>query len=131
MKTAKNSNLLVTSNPHIVDSMNTTKIMSLVVIALLPSLIASVVIFGARALILAAVCIVASMFFEWAYEKLAKKPSTVGDLSAVVTGLLIAMNVPVTRPYWMLSAASLLSSSLSSSSEVSDRTLQTLLSQQE
>ena len=101
MKTAKNSNLLVTSNPHIVDSMNTTKIMSLVVIALLPSLIASVVIFGARALILAAVCIVASMFFEWAYEKLAKKPSTVGDLSAVVTGLLIAMNVPVTLPYWM------------------------------
>ena len=101
MKTAKNSNLLVTSNPHIVDSMNTTKIMSLVVIALLPSLIASVVIFGARALILAAICIVASMFFEWAYEKLAKKPSTVGDLSAVVTGLLIAMNVPVTLPYWM------------------------------
>ena len=101
MKTAKNSNLLVTSNPHIVDSMNTTKIMSLAVIALLPSLIASVVIFGARALILAAVCIVASMFFEWAYEKLAKKPSTVGDLSAVVTGLLIAMNVPVTLPYWM------------------------------
>ena len=101
MKTAKNSNLLVTSNPHIVDSMNTTKIMSLVVIALLPSLIASVVIFGARALILAAVCIVASMFFEWAYEKIAKKPSTVGDLSAVVTGILIAMNVPVTLPYWM------------------------------
>lgn len=101
MKTAKNSNLLVTSNPHIVDSMNTTKIMSLVVIALLPSLIASIVIFGARALILAAVCIVASMFFEWAYEKIAKKPSTVGDLSAVVTGLLIAMNVPVTLPYWM------------------------------
>ena len=101
MKTAKNSNLLVTSNPHIVDSMNTTKIMSLVVIALLPSLIASVVIFGARALILAAVCIVASMFFEWAYEKIAKKPSTIGDLSAVVTGLLIAMNVPVTLRYWM------------------------------
>lgn len=101
MKTAKNSNLFVTSNPHIVDSMNTTKIMSLVVIALLPSLIASVVIFGARALILAAVCIVASMFFEWAYEKIAKKPSTIGDLSAVVTGLLIAMNVPVTLPYWM------------------------------
>ena len=101
MKTAKNSNLLVTSNPHIVDSMNITKIMSLVVIALLPSLIASVVIFGARALILAAVCIVASMFFEWAYEKIAKKPSTIGDLSAVVTGLLIAMNVPVTLPYWM------------------------------
>lgn len=101
MKTAKNSNLLVTSNPHIVDSMNTTKIMALVSIALLPSLIASIVIFGARALILAAVCVIASMFFEWAYEKIAKKPSTVGDLSAVVTGLLISMNVPVTLPYWM------------------------------
>lgn len=101
MKTAKNTNLLVTSNPHIMDSMNTTKIMTLVVIALLPSLIASVVIFGARALILTAVCVIASMFFEWAYEKIAKKPSTVGDLSAVVTGVLIAMNVPVTLPYWM------------------------------
>lgn len=101
MKTAKNTNLLVTSNPHIMDSMNTTKIMTLIVIALLPSLIASVVIFGARALILTAVCVIASMFFEWAYEKIAKKPSTVGDLSAVVTGVLIAMNVPVTLPYWM------------------------------
>lgn len=101
MKTAKNSNLLVTSNPHIMDSMNTTKIMTLVVIALLPSLIASIVIFGARALTLTAVCVIASMFFEWAYEKIAKKPSTVGDLSAVVTGMLIAMNVPVTFPYWM------------------------------
>lgn len=101
MKTAKNSNLLVTSNPHIMDSMNTTKIMTLVVIALLPSLIASIVIFGARALTLTAVCVIASMFFEWAYEKIAKKPSTVGDLSAVVTGMLIAMNIPVTFPYWM------------------------------
>lgn len=101
MKTAKNSNLLVTSNPHILDTWNTTKIMALVIIALLPSLIASVVIFGVRALILAAVCIAASMFFEWGYEKIAKKPSTVGDLSAVLTGLLIAMNVPVTLPYWI------------------------------
>ena len=101
MKTAKNSNLLVTSNPHILDTLNTTKIMALVIIALLPSLIASVVIFGVRALILAAVCIAASMFFEWGYEKIAKKPSTVGDLSAVLTGLLIAMNVPVTLPYWI------------------------------
>ena len=101
MKTAKNSNLLVTSNPHIVDSMNTTKIMALVIIALMPSLIASIVIFGVRALILAAVCVAASLFFEWAYEKILKKPNTAGDLSACLTGLLIAMNVPVTLPYWI------------------------------
>ena len=101
MKTSKNSGLLVTSNPHIVDSMDTTKIMMLVIIALLPSLIASTVIFGARALILAVVCIAASVFFEWAFEKILKKPNTAGDLSAALTGLLVAMNVPVTFPYWM------------------------------
>ncbi len=100
MKTSKYSNLLVTSNPHITDSMNTSKIMSLVIIALLPSLIASTYIFGFRALILAMVCIVSAVFFEWAFEKIMKKPNTTGDLSAVLTGLLIAMNVPVTLPYW-------------------------------
>jgi electron transport complex protein RnfD len=81
--------------------MNTTKIMALVIIALMPSLIASIAIFGARALILAAVCVIASVVFEWAFEKLLKKPSTINDLSAVLTGLLIAMNVPVTLPYWI------------------------------
>ena len=101
MKTAKHANLLVTSNPHIQDSASTAKIMSLVIIALLPALIASSVIFGFRALMLAAVCVAASIFFEWAYEKIMKKPSTVGDLSAVLTGLLISMNVPVTLPYWI------------------------------
>lgn len=101
MKTSKHSNLLVSSNPHIVDSMNTTKIMTLVILALVPSLIVSIVIFGIRALILTAVCIAASMFFEWGFQKIMKKPSTVGDLSAVLTGLLLAMNVPVTLPYWI------------------------------
>ncbi|MCR4600959.1 MAG: RnfABCDGE type electron transport complex subunit D [Clostridia bacterium] len=100
MKSFKNGNLLVTSNPHMFAPTNTQKIMLAVVIALLPSLIASIVIFGLRALILAIVCVIASVFFEWAYEKLAKKENTVNDLSAVVTGLLLAMNLPVTMPYW-------------------------------
>ncbi len=100
MKTYKNGNLLVTSNPHITDSIDTTKIMSLVILALLPSLIASIYIFGFRALMLTLVCVVSAVFFEWAFEKIAKRPSTTGDMSAVVTGLLIAMNVPVTLPYW-------------------------------
>ncbi len=101
MKSFKNGNLLVTSNPHITDSMNTTKIMTLVVLALMPALIASIIIFGFRALILTVVCVIACIFFEWAFEKIMKQPSTVYDMSAVVTGVLIAMNVPVTLPYWI------------------------------
>lgn len=101
MKSFKNGNLLVTSNPHITDSMDTTKIMTFVVLALMPSLIASIVIFGFRALILTVVCVAACIFFEWAFEKIMKQPSTVYDMSAVVTGVLIAMNVPVTLPYWI------------------------------
>jgi electron transport complex protein RnfD len=101
MKSFKNGNLLVTSNPHITDSINTTKVMTLVILALMPSLIASIVIFGFRALVLAVVCVIACVIFEWGFEKILKKPSTIGDLSAVVTGVLIAMNVPVTLPYWI------------------------------
>lgn len=97
----KNGGLLVTPNPHIKTPVNTQKIMLCVIIALLPALIASTVIFGFRALILAAVCVAASVFFEWAYEKVLHKPSTIYDLSACVTGLLLAMNLPVTFPYWM------------------------------
>ena len=62
MKTAKNENMFVTSNPHITDSMNTPKIMSLVILALLPSLIASIYIFGFRALMLALVCVISAVF---------------------------------------------------------------------
>ena len=98
---SKNGGLLVTPNPHIKTPMNTQRIMLCVLIALMPALIASTVIFGARALILAAVCIASSVFFEWLFEKIMHKPSTIYDLSACVTGLLLAMNLPVTFPYWM------------------------------
>ncbi len=101
MKRFQYGGMLVTSNPHIKTPVDTTEIMFLVILALIPSLSASTVIFGPRALILAAVCVVASVFFEWAYEKLLHRPNTVTDLSAVLTGLLLAMNVPVTFPYWM------------------------------
>ncbi len=101
MKSYQNGMMLVTSNPHIKTPVNTTRIMCAVILALLPSLIASTYIFGARALILAAVCIAASVIFEWGYEKIAHKEVTVGDLSAVVTGLILSMNLPVTLPYWI------------------------------
>jgi len=95
------SNLVVSSAPHIVSNMDTSRIMLMVILALVPSLFVSVYVFGMRVLALTAVCIVAAVFFEWAYNKLMKKTQTVGDLSAAVTGMLIAFNVPSGLPYWI------------------------------
>lgn len=95
------NNLVVSSAPHIVSNMDTTKIMSMVILAMVPSLLVSVYVFGPRVLILTAVCIAASMFFEWGWNKLMKKPQTVSDLSSAVTGMLIAFNVPSGLPYWI------------------------------
>ena len=95
------NNLIVSTSPHIVTDEDTTKLMGTVLLAMLPALVASTYIFGARVLLLAAVCIVASVGFEWIYNMLAKKPQTISDLSAAVTGLLIAFNVPSSFPLWM------------------------------
>lgn len=95
------SNLIVSSAPHIVTSTDTTKIMAMVIMALIPSFLVSVYVFGMRVITLTLVCIVASMFFEWGYNKLMKKTQTVGDLSAALTGLLIAFNVPSGLPIWI------------------------------
>lgn len=102
-----NEKLIVTEAPHSRSGKTTSGIMLDVVIALIPALIAGVWIFGYRALVLAMVCVLASVFFEWAWCKLLKKPSSVGDLSAVVTGLLLALNLPVTMPFWMAAIGSL------------------------
>ncbi len=95
------SDLVVSSAPHIVTGMDTQKTMGLVLIALCPSLLVSVYTFGFRVLLLSAVCVIASMVFEWGYNKIAHKKQTVQDLSAAVTGLLIAFNVPSNFPFWM------------------------------
>ena len=95
------NNLVVSSAPHIVTNMDTTRIMAMVMIAMVPSLLVSVWVFGIRVLILTAVCIAASMFFEYAWNKLNHKTQTVGDLSAAVTGMLIAFNVPSGLPLWI------------------------------
>ena len=73
----------------------------MVILALMPSLLVSIYVFGFRVLTLTLACVVASVFFEWAWNKLMKRPQTVGDLSAVVTGVLIAFNVPSGLPYWI------------------------------
>ena len=93
--------LYVSPPPHIKSSNSTHSIMLDVVIALIPALIAAVIIFGPRALIMTAVCVASCMVFEYLFRRLTKKESTVGDLSAVVTGMLLAFNLPVTLPYWM------------------------------
>ena len=95
------NNLIVTSNPHITDNVSTRKLMGNVVISLVPCIIASAMIFGLRALLLTAVTTAACVGFEYLYCMLMKKPNPVGDLSAVVTGIILAMNFPVTLPLWM------------------------------
>ncbi len=95
------SNLAVSPSPHLVTNMDTSKTMLMVLIALAPSFAVSIYIFGVNVIVLTLICIAASMFFEWAYNKLMHKPQTVGDLSSAVTGALIAFNVPSGFPYWM------------------------------
>lgn len=95
------SNLTVSSSPHLVTSLDTQKTMLMVLIALVPSFIMSIVVFGARPIALTAVCMVSAAFFEWAYNKIMKKPDTIRDLSACVTGAILAMNLPSNFPFWM------------------------------
>ena len=71
-----------------------------VLIALLPAVLAGCVVFGLRALLVVAVTTAACVFFEWGFEKLCHTPSTISDLSAAVTGVLLAMNLPVSIPLW-------------------------------
>lgn len=94
--------MTVGSSPHIHGPNRTWKLMLDVIIALVPALIWSVVAFGFRALCMAAVSVAGCVFFEWGYRKIMKLDCTITDLSAVVTGLLIAFVCPVTLPYWVL-----------------------------
>lgn len=87
--------------PHIRNKKSTQTVMLDVVIALLPALFASVYIFGARALILTLVTVVACVASEFLIQKLLHKPVRIKDLSAVVTGMLLAFNLPVEFPIWM------------------------------
>lgn len=93
--------LMVTSSPHIKTSFDTRKTMMMVLAALLPCLVMGTYVFGINVLILTAVCVISAVFFEWGYEKLLHKESTINDLSAVVTGAILAFNLPASFPLWM------------------------------
>ena len=92
------ANFVVSGTPHVRSKESIQSIMRDVIIALIPATAMGIYFFGIPALILIAVSIVASVFFEWLYQKLLKKPVTISDLSAVVTGLLLAMNLPASAP---------------------------------
>ena len=94
--------LTISSSPHVHSPVTTQTIMRDVLIALAPALIGSVVFFGFRALLVTLVSATACVFFEWAYCKLAKTHCKIYDLSAVVTGVLLAFVCPVTIPYWCI-----------------------------
>jgi len=94
--------LIATSNPHIRGSETTRSIMLDVIIAMLPALVWAIINFGVKALTLTAVSVIGCIFWEWLYRKLMKKPQSVGDLSCVVTGMLLAFVCPPTTPYWMI-----------------------------
>ena len=91
---------IVAASPHVTTKNSTAVIMRDVLIALLPAVIAGCVVFGLRALLVVAVTTAACVFFEWGFEKLCHTPSTISDLSAAVTGVLLAMNLPVSFPLW-------------------------------
>ncbi|MBP3728890.1 MAG: RnfABCDGE type electron transport complex subunit D, partial [Lachnospiraceae bacterium] len=92
----------VSISPHIRSNRSTQSIMLDVVIALMPAVIASGILFGLRAILLTAVSSAVCVLLEWGWQKMMKKEVTVQDLSALVTGMLVAMNVPVSLPIWML-----------------------------
>ena len=97
-----NYELTISSSPHAHSTTTTQTVMRDVLIALLPALIGSVYFFGLRALTVTLVSVAACVFFEWGYRKMMKLDDTTWDLSAVVTGVLLAFVCPPTVPYWMI-----------------------------
>ena len=95
------SKYVISSSPHLRDKVSTTSIMRDVCIALLPAAIAGVLFFGYRSALILALSVAAAVLSEWLYCKAAHCRNTNGDFSAVVTGMLLAMNLPSTVPYWM------------------------------
>lgn len=101
--------LVVSSSPFLRNtSVSTSGIMLDVVIAMLPTALAAVWYFGKSAMMLILLCVVFSVGAEWVYQKLTHQKSTISDLSAVVTGMLLAFNMPADAPWWMALVGSVL-----------------------
>ena len=95
--------LLVSPNPHIHAPVSTKSLMRDVIIALVPAVICSFVFYGWQEIVLMAVSVATCVGLEWAITKyMMHKPSTIGDLSAVITGILLALNLPYSTPWWVV-----------------------------
>lgn len=92
--------LHISVSPHIHGSKSTRGFMLDVILALLPATIAGAVIFGAKALLVVAVCIASCVVSELVFNLIVKNKQTIGDLSAIVTGLILALNLPANVPLW-------------------------------
>lgn len=103
-----NKKLTVSASPHVRSPHTVTGIMLDVIIALIPSLIAAVVIFGYRVLMVTLVCVGSAVLSEYLSRKVMKRHQTISDLSAVVTGLLLAFNLHVSIPLWMAALGSVI-----------------------
>ena len=100
--------LVVSSSPFLRDGVSTRRLMGDVVIALIPTALAAVWFFGAPALALMIVAVAFAVLSELVYERIAHQKSTISDLSAVVTGLLLAFNLPANAPWWMAAIGSVI-----------------------
>ena len=100
------SRMYLSISPHIKSKITTAGIMLDVIISLLPATIAGCIIFGMRSLAVVAVCILASVASEYIFNFIVKKDQTIGDLSAVVTGLLLGLNLAANIPFWQAAVGS-------------------------
>ena len=100
--------LTVSASPHVRSAQTVSGIMLNVIIALIPALAASVWLFGLRVLLVCAVTVSVSVLSEYIARKVMKRHNTIGDLSAVVTGLILAFNLPVSIPLWMAAIGSVI-----------------------
>ena len=95
--------MLVSPNPHLHSKTTTAVLMRDVVIALLPAVVVSVVFYGWKELLVLAVSVLSCILVEWSIAKyLLRRPSSIGDWSAAVTGILLALNLPATTPWWVV-----------------------------
>lgn len=102
--------MLVSPSPHIHANVSTRSLMHDVIIALTPAIVVSILFYGWSELLILAVSVASCVLLEWAITKyMLKAPSTIGDMSAVVTGLLLAMNLPSTTPWWVVFIGALVS----------------------
>lgn len=93
--------LIASSSPHIRSDESSKKIMINVLIALVPAFVASIIFFGYKSLILVCISVISAVLTEAGCQKLMNRPVTINDYSAVLTGVLLAFNLPSTTPFWV------------------------------